>query len=314
MTSDLERHLTDHGFITRRQALDSGYNDKAIARMTHGGPWITIGPGLYAGPAYAALTPEHQHLVRCRAVATRFGDAVVFSHHTAALLLGIDVWGLNLDAVHVTRLDTGRGRGQAGVKHHVADLADDEIIEVGGLLVTTATRAVWDVAIASGREQALVIADSALHRGLTDEDALVATADAHRHWRGAGRARITLSLADGAAESPGETRSRFLFRDNGLPTPVLQFKIYDEDGVLIARVDFAWPEFRHLGEFDGFSKYGSTNDLAAEKVREDRLRALAWGVTRMIWSQLSPGLRRTLAEDLYAAMKQSQRLYGHAAS
>jgi hypothetical protein len=30
----------------------------------------------------------------------------------------------------------------------------------------------------------------------------------------------------------------------GLPAPVPQFNIVDDGGVWIARVDFAWPEFR----------------------------------------------------------------------
>jgi len=308
MHSEIASALSTRGFVTRPQLLDCGYDDRAIQNVRNLGILVRIGPGLYAGAGYAELSPEAQHRLRCRAVATRFDGRIVFSHQSAAVLHEIAVWGLPLDYLQVTRLDDGRGRKQANVVHHVSDLADDEITEIDGLLVVTPGRCVWDVAVRGPREPALVIADSALHLGLTSEDELVAISRRHRHWRGAGKARITLTLADPAAESPGETRSRYLFREAGLPTPIAQFEIFAEDGSHLATVDFAWPEFRHLAEFDGLKKYSSANDLA----REDRVRRLAWGLSRIVWSQLSPGQRRLLARDLLDAMKQSLRLYGPA--
>ncbi len=310
MSSDIDSALTTRGFVTRPQLLDCGHDDRAIQTMRKGGQLVWIGPGLYAGPGYAALGDEDRHRLRCHAVATRFEGKVAFSHHTAAILHRIDVWGLPLEQLHVTRLDDGRGRAQAKVRHHVSALDENEIEEVDGLLVVKPGRCVWDVAIAGPREAALVIADAALHLGFTNDDELVELTRRHAHWRGAGRAKITLSLADGSSESPGETRSRYLFREAGLPRPVPQFTIFNEDGSHLATVDFAWPEFRHLAEFDGMKKYARSNDLAGEKVREDKVRRLAWGMTRIIWSQLAPGLRRLLARDLLDAMKQSQRLYG----
>jgi hypothetical protein len=58
-------------------------------------------------------------------------------------------------------------------------------------------------------------------------------------------------------------------------------------------VDFWWPEFNLIGEFDGNGKYlreefangRSPGEIViAEKRREDRLRALGPQVTRWDWS------------------------------
>lgn len=314
MRLDIETHLHTHEFVTRPQLLDTGYDDRSIARLVRAETLCRIGPGLYAGSSYRRLRPEQQHILRCRAIATRFPDAVAFSHHSAALLHGADVWGIDLRKVHVTRLDTGRGRHQAGVAHHVAELPERELVEMDGLLVTNPTRTVWDVAVSQPREQGVVIADSMLHRGLTDDDALRRMAHTYTAWRGSRRARVTLTFSDGRSESVGESRSRLMFRDYGIPRPVLQFRVYDENGVLVGINDFAWLEFRHLGEFDGMMKYGSVEALAREKAREDALRSLGWGMTRLIWSQLDPAQRRQAAEHLLDAMKQSRRLYGPIAS
>jgi hypothetical protein len=83
----------------------------------------------------------------------------------------------------------------------------------------------------------------------------------------------------------------------GLPAPILQKEFRDGAG-LIGYVDFWWPEFELIGEFDGLGKYTRTEMLAgrspaevviAEKVREDRLRALGPRVVRWGWeSAISP--------------------------
>lgn len=314
MPDDIAGLLAFQGFVTRPQLLDLRYTDRSIQALRRQKLLLRIGPGLYAGAPYHLLTVEEQHRIRCRAVATRFVGKVAFTHQSAAIIHGIDVWGLPLEHLHITRLDTGRGRHQAGVAHHVAELPDSELTEIDGLLVATPARCVWEIAVRSTREPALVVADSALHRGLVDEDELERLSRKYTVWRGAGKAKVTLSLADGRAESPGETRARHLFHETGLPRPVPQFKVYGIDGRLLAIVDFAWPEFRHLTEFDGLKKYGVGTDLAKEKAREDSLRSLSWGMTRLIWAQLSPGSRRAVAEELAQAMKRSARLYGPLAS
>jgi hypothetical protein len=102
-------------------------------------------------------------------------------------------------------------------------------------------------------------------------------------------------MADGRAESPGESRSRYLCWSQGLPAPELQFPVRDEHGELVGVTDFAWPDHGVLGEFDGRVKYGrllkpgqEPGDVVfEEKVREDRLREVTgFTMGRLVWADL----------------------------
>jgi len=80
----------------------------------------------------------------------------------------------------------------------------------------------------------------------------------------------------------------------GLPRPILQHDFFDKHGRMT--VDFWWPEFRLIGEFDGAAKYlreeysgekSIAERLLDEKAREDRLRALDTTVVRWGWAEAS---------------------------
>jgi len=314
MHSDVSCHLDLSGFITRPEILAHGFDDRMIAACLRQGSLRRIGPGLYTDARYDEMSPADKHVLRCHAVATRFPDAVAFTHQSAALIHGLPLWGASLDRVHVTRLDSGRGRRQAGVTHHVGGMMLDECAIVDGLPVSNLPRTIWDLACSESTETALVTIDAALQQRRVTHRDLFAIADRYATWRGSRHAKVALALSDEKAESPGESRTRWAFHVGRLPPPVSQFKVFDDNGELVGIADFAWPEFRHLGEFDGLMKYGSTSDLAREKAREDRLRALGWGMTRVIWSQLAPALQPVLISDLRQAMEQSRRQFRHHAA
>jgi hypothetical protein len=88
--------------------------------------------------------------------------------------------------------------------------------------------------------------------------------------------------------------SRVRLHEDGLPAPELQPEIFDNNGYLVAHVDFQWKEQRTIGEFDGKIKYGKLRRpgqsleeaIFAEKLREDALRDLGWQIVRWIWADL----------------------------
>ena len=62
----------------------------------------------------------------------------------------------------------------------------------------------------------------------------------------------------------------------------------DDEGYVVGRVDLL-VEGRVIVEFDGMVKYEGADGraaLAAEKRREDRLRALGFEVVRLTWADL----------------------------
>lgn len=305
------------GFVSRPEILDAGYDDRDIREAKAIGLLTRIGAGLYALCAsYEPLSAEQKLVTKSRAVFHRHRGSVVLTHQSAAAIHGMALWDASLDEVHVTRKDSGRGRHEAGVQHHVGIISDADVVEVNGVLVSSPDRCVWELACGLTTEAGLVTADSALHQRLVTPDSLHEIAGPFHTWRGSRSGRLVLSLADARAESPGESRSRYLFWRHSLPQPDLQFKVIDEYGHFVARSDFAWELYRHLAEFDGRIKFNGTfspegfQTVFDEKRREDQARAQGWGLSRVIWKDLHQNNARTTATRIRHALEQSQSLYG----
>lgn len=118
-------------------------------------------------------------------------------------------------------------RRRRGVIVHEERLAADEIEFIGDLPVTTPMRTAVDIGRHLPRDPAVAHLDAlAAATGITAIDTL-AFADRSRGARGIRRARIALSLMDGGAQSPGETRLRLILIDDGLPAPRTQIRVTD---------------------------------------------------------------------------------------
>jgi hypothetical protein len=96
-----------------------------------------------------------------------------------------------------------------------------------------------------------------------------------RCW-GSGRAREVAGLADGLAESAQETRLRLLMHRAGMPAPVAQHRVFDDDG-FIARLDLAYPELKLAIEYDGMW-HGERSAFLDDRRRLNRLVAAGWVV------------------------------------
>jgi hypothetical protein len=214
----------------------------------------------------------------------------VVSHESAAVLHGLPVWGARVGVVHVTRMKVTRGKRRGGVHLHTAPLPTSDVVELAGLPVTSLARTVVDLARTLTVDHAVCAGDAALRAGCrTDElDEMLAEASG---WPGIQRARRVVEFLDGRSESAGESRSRVVFARLGLPAPVPQYEVFDDDGVLVGRSDFGWEAFRTLGEFDGKVKYGRLlkpgqppgDAVYLEKRREDAMRDLTWEMVRWGW-------------------------------
>lgn len=221
-----------------------------------------------------------------RATLERLSDGAVASHVSAAVLHGLPTWGMSLERVHVSR-DRHRSGGRVGRRIHVhsVPLNADEVVAVGGTVVTSAARTVVDLARSIPVEQAVVVADAVLALGLADRAEPQDAVQRATRWRGSPAAHRVIAFADGRSESVGESRSRVAIRRADLPTPVPQWEVRAADGRLLGRVDFGWPDLATVGEFDGRVKYSrllrpgqQPGDVVfAKKLREDELRSEGLG-------------------------------------
>lgn len=281
------------GFFTRREAIEAGYDDRVIARMVRARVWIRFRRGFYAfADEWRALDDVGRHRVRSRAVLRSLGSAVALSHVSAVIAHGIEVWGVPLDRVHVTRLDGAVGRIEGDVVHHQGICLEGEVVDVGGLLATTAVRSVLETGSLSTNEAALCLFDNGLRRELFDHDELREHHLRLGAWPMMRHLHVPVRMADPGAASIGESRGRWMFWTHGLPSPRLQYEVRDPAGNLVGTCDWGWPQHGLLGEFDGRVKYGRLlrpgqepgDAVFAEKRREDLVREVSGcAMVRLTW-------------------------------
>jgi hypothetical protein len=292
----LEVICAEHGVFLRREAEALGYHDHAIARAIRSGQWVRVRRGAYTlGPIYRALDLAGRYDLLCRAAVRQAQTTVALSHTSSLGQWGCPLWEASLSTVHLTRPDGKAGRREAGICQHRGKLADGDVLERDGLLVTSATRAALEYTTLTDVEHSLVEIDYLLHESLVSLVDLRRRYASMTHWPDTLTTDLVLRLADGRSESVGETRIRYLCWAMGLPAPQVNYPIVDENGREVARVDLAWPELGVFLEFDGKVKYeGLLRDgerasdvVVREKQREDMIcRLTGWHCIRVVWADL----------------------------
>ena len=295
----------DH-FLATRSITNPGER-AALYREAARGRFAAVIRGVYL-PAdeWEPLHAESRALARIRATEL-VRPGTVFSHLSAALVWGLPIVATRLQVPHSVVSPSGGGRSRNGLIRHTIGVPAD-IRRVDGLWVTTPHDTVLHVASSSRPETSVPILDAAFARqdwGL-DRNGLLRAAELLPASEGPVRASWALRFADARSGSPGESLSRVSIWRHRLPAPDLQCRFADSRG-LIGIVDFYWPEFGLVGEFDGLGKYfrdelmngrDAASVVVDEKRRENRLRAVDLRVARWEWSDALAGapLRRILMD------------------
>ena len=233
---------------------------------------------------------EQRHRVMMEAVAESRRAWPIFSHVSAALLWGIPIVGPHLNSVHLMSAGRTVARSKNGVVWHHERLADDEIAEIDGHLVTSYIRTLVDLARTLPFAPSVAVIDHGCRNsplsgnvprppeGVLGE--LHESLGALRGRPGVRGARAAIEFADPRAESPGESISRANMHVLRFPPPQLQVAFERPDGGRDV-TDFDWPEYGAFGEFDGRGKYikeeftqgrSIQQIVMLEKDRENRIR------------------------------------------
>lgn len=305
--SAMQRIVGSADLILARHRNRAG-NDRVLQRAAERGELTRLRSGAYvATTIWQALPQDDRRRLEAAAMA-EMHPSFVASHRSAAALWRVPTIRRPDGLVHA-RVGVAAGtRTEHGVRKHAVHEVDLHVTVVDGIACTTLERTVLDLAATEQFDEAVVALDWALAQGV-GKDRLREVLDEWGPARGRRPVEAALEFADGASGSPGESLSRVQIADAGLPVPVLQQAFHDRRG-LIGHVDFWWPDFGLIGEFDGLIKYREPEILAgrtpaqvvvAEKVREDRLRATATHprLQRWVWATLSA--RGALASALQLA-------------
>lgn len=245
------------GPFSLQQALASGLTKKQL----RGKAWRRLGPR-----TYVLATLDDGPLLWIRAAATRLPPDAVWGGMVAAWLHGLDV---RLDPSIEARLPHNGGvSGRAAMTIGRASLGEAEVVIRHGFRVTSIERTLADLSAQLPLTEAVVIADMALNRGLTDIGKLISKGDERAGQRGVERFRRVIEQADAGAESPMETRLRLILVGAGLPRPDTQVELHDARGVFLARTDLYYPSARLAVEYDGD---GHRLSLTDDNRRQNRL-------------------------------------------
>lgn len=283
------------GLVTRAQAIEAGMAIDHIDRLVRTKRWTVVRKGVYAETPYVVSlgSMRRRRLLHDHAAGLRIRAPFVFSHHSAAYMLDLDVLHERPVArTHVTRRGLVGAHHRHGVTHHRAPYDDAQVIVAGDLSCFSPARTVCDISRDQGALAGKVAAESALRTG-TSRAELESIADGMTSWPYVTIVRDVNAAASGRSDSVGETLTGELVASLGHGVPRLQFG-------LTADGRTAWCDLilgRHVFEFDGRVKYqrvdeGGVARVSAdevvwfEKQRQDWICGFKLGMSRLVWDDV----------------------------
>lgn len=295
-----------HGLVTRHAARSAGVTDPDLRRLAAHGRIVSLRRGVYVdGEVWRAADPYRgQPILRIRAAQLVLRCDHVLSHDSAALVHRLGVPDARTALVHVTRRKVHGDAVRAGVKHHLAPYAPDQVVIVDGLRVLDRARTALDMAREHGLVAGVACTDAALRAGTTHSELASARA-AMWCWPGSRTMDASLTLADPGAESWLESEGRVLVTSLQLGRPQTQFGLVDSGRTVWCDLRLG----RHVFEMDGWIKYlpdavarSPERILREEKERQDFITGFKIGVSRITaadchdWQQTRRRLLREYAD------------------
>ena len=254
--------------FTPAQAEMWGVSRQTLRGLVSAGYVRRVLTGVYA----AAQAPDNMAR-RAQAVALVVPPSAVVTDRTAAWLHGVDILprtALSVPPPVTVFRATGTRLRRAGVASGTRGLLPSDVMDVGGVLVTTPLRTACDLGRLLWRFDALAAIDGFLRLGV-DPVLLALQVPRFKGFRGVRQLRVLVPLGSPRAESPGESALRLHWYDAGLPRPEVQFWVYDDGGRELYRLDLALPELRYAAEYDGEEFHTADDDRAHDERRRDWL-------------------------------------------
>lgn len=285
-----------HDLLTTAAMLDAGLDRHQVKDLCADGVLEWIVRGLY----------------RLRGTRTTLQDicAATMRHRSAV--------ASSVSALHVHELEVAvperptltlppgsTSRTSLGALHR-SPLWPDHVTRRQRIPVTTLPRSIVDAAEHLTVDALADVVNQAVSRKLVrirDIEAAAARLESSPGRAGSGRLRAVLAswTDEIRPDSVAEAAALRRIRGFGLPGPVTQFEVYDEDGSFIARVDLAWPDEKVAREYDS-DRFHGPEHTEDDEVRAQRLEAAGWDVGSIYRRNLRPSdvgwlhqLRRDLA-------------------
>jgi hypothetical protein len=279
--AERERRLAElatrqHGVVSHRQLLALGHSVRWIERRLEERRLQAVHQNVYAvghtrlplrGPWWAAVLA--------------YGSGTLLSHHTAAVLWGIQ--RQRRGPIHVTAPGGRQGvERRKGIWVHRCKLAVDDVTKRNGLPVTTVARTLFDlaeVAPFNSLKGAGEEADRLKLLRLRELEQVCERGRGRRALRPVRRLVEELRPAD-EGRSPLEIRFAGFIMEHKLPPPVQNVQALDHE------VDALWPAAKLIVELDSWEYHGHRAAFERDRARDAKLLIAGYRTIRITHRRL----------------------------
>jgi hypothetical protein len=265
------------GLVTTAQLSALGVSELELRGLLRRGNLVGVTRGLYRSP-YFAETWDQVIYAAC----LMNGAKAAASHFTAAKILALDVaWPDEM--VHITVPGGAHPNSLGGriAVHRSTCFGPGDRTFVEPFTVTSVARTLSDIARFLSRRRVARVVDDALSRRIVQPLQLATFLDRPELKRRPGRNLLLSALGpwiEGTRPaSVAEADALRLFAEWGLPKPTCQHPI-KHDGIVVAKVDFAWLEHRVAVEVNGFRYHSNPKADATDSKRLSQIQAAGWVV------------------------------------
>jgi hypothetical protein len=264
--------------FTYQQARQAGISRNALARLVEEGLLRRL-----IRNVYAAAQLRDSLALRAEALALVVPDDAVVTDRTAGWLHGADVLAPGdherVPPVSVFRRHSGTRLRNDLVLSGERTLRRDDVVELHGLRVTSPLRTAWDLGRLLHRDSAIGALDALLRVGGFERAALLAGVERFAKQRGVRQLRELVPLADGRAQSPGESTLRLRWLDQtSLPRPTPQIPVLDDLGRAACYLDLGVEALKFAVEYDGEKFHSTDADVAHDRERRAWLERRGWTI------------------------------------
>lgn len=296
-----------HVPFTRRQALSWGVDDRRLRSWVARGLLLNPIRGVY----YAAQLPDGIAL-RLDCVRLVVPEDAVVTDRTAGWLHGAPMILAPNDHVEVPAVSVFRQPGyrlrNAVVASGERTLLPRDVVDVGGVRVTSALRTACDLGRLLHRDQAFAALDALARTGAFELGELGMELPRFKGMRGVRQLRSLSPYVDPRAASPAESIMRLRWLDcTDLPAPEPQVAVPGPRGTYY--LDLGVEELRYGLEYDGAAWHGP-EQAGHDEARRTWIREREDWVVDVLRREGLFGPHADVAAVVRGGIAQARRRYG----
>lgn len=239
-------------------------------------------------------------------------DCVICDRH-AGWLHGAEMVLAPNEHLELRPVSVFRPSGMGRLRNGLADsgernLTPGDVVELQGLRVTTPLRTAWDLGRQRSRDTALSGLDAMLRLAKFEKAELVYGVQRFGRMRWVTVLRELSPIADGRAESPGESVLRLRWIDLALPTPRPQVPVVLPGGRMVY-LDVGSEAARLAAEFHGWAWHSSPQQVVHDDERLGLVEAEGW-VIKAVWRTNLWGRQADVDRILQQGLIEARQRFG----